>query len=547
MNPRPASHAVRNEKVYRSLSYVLVFLMMACIIMTIGNLIGALSPTSPAGTIAGLLLFIVIDRLYTHQQLKTLTPLSREWMITLGTQWIVIVLFSRFLLSSADGPDSLMADLSLLARGYIADLVTVEFMITLFLAMAAWAVAAQFLELLDEIGLDMKIALQENRAIVPSGTVPAHERMVNLILSTGIVVVILSVLTRLNVRMMLSNTDGFPRVELSRFSGTEAGALLYFVFGLALLSLSKLMTLQTHWNYLRIPVSSQDLPGRWALYSLLFLLILAVFISLLPAGDSLGLFSILQTLFVYLFGVLVFVARLVVMLILFLFSLPFLLFGMTPPIIAPSSPPPMLVMPPVEPTSSAPNPLWELIRSIILWGSLLAVVVYAFIQFVKQHEDILNALRRSRVTNWLVLAWQWLYRNVDKTRGYLSRAIADGWQSMFPRLAGRRILPRPYLLRPRSLDARRRVFFFYLAMIRRGGEQGLARRPSQTPSEYAVHLEEAVPSASDDIDSLTESFVRARYSRQEIDSQRADHARATWERIRHALQSKANREKSANQ
>ena len=536
MNPRPTSQAVRNERVYRSISYVLVFLMMACIVMSIGNLIRSLSPNSPAGTIAGVLLFIVIDRLYTHRQLKTLTPLSQEWMITLGAQWIVIVLFSRFLLSYADGPDSLMADLSLLARGYIADLITPEFVITLLLAMTAWAVVAQFLELLDEIGLDMKIASQESRIILQSGTIPAHERMVNLILSTGIVVVILSVLTRLNVRMMLSSTDGLPRVELSRFSGAEAGALLYFVFGLALLSLSKLMSLQTHWNYLRIPVSSQDLPRRWALYSLLFLLILAIFISLLPAGDSLGLFPILQTLFGYLFGVLVFIARLVVMLILLLFSLPFLLFGLAPPIVTPAAPPPMLVMPHVEPTSSAPNPAWELIRSIILWGSLLAIIVYAFIQFVKQHEDILKALRRSGVTNWLLLAWQWLYRGVQKTRGYMSRAIADGWQHMFARLEGTRIFPRPGLFSLRSLDPRQRVLFFYLAMIRRGGEQGLTRHPSQTPSEYAVRLEEIVPCAGDDIDSLTEAFVQARYSRQEIDSRRAHSVQATWARIRRALQ-----------
>ena len=544
MNPHPTSHVVQNEKVYRSISYVLVFLMMACIIMTIGNLIQSVSPNSPSGTIAGILLFIVIDRLYTHRQSKALTPLSREWMITLGAQWIVIVLFSRFLLSYADGPDSLMADLSLLARGYIADLFTLEFVITLFLAMAAWAVTAQFLELLDEIGLDMKVALHENPVIVHSGTLPAHERMVNLILSTGIIVVILSVLTRLNVRMMLSYTDGFPRVELSRFSGAEAGALLYFVFGLALLSLSKLMSLQTHWNQLRIPLSSKNLPRQWAVYSLSFLLVLAVVISLLPAGDSLGLFFIVRTLFGYIFAVLVFISQLIVALVLLLFSLPFLFFGKASPVITESSPPPLPVMPPVELVSTTPNPVWELIRSIFLWGSLLAIVVYAFIQFVKQHEDILHALRRSRVTNWLLLAWQWLYRNVKKTREHLSRAIAEAWQGMFPRLDGKRILPHPGLMRLRTLDPRRRVLFFYLAMIRRGGELGFTREPSQTPAEYAVRLEQAVPSAGDDIDSITEAFVQARYSRQEIDPQKADGVKAIWARIRRALQKKARGEKS---
>ena len=54
-------------------------------------------------------------------------------------------------------------------------------------------------------------------------------------------------------------SDGLPELELNSLSGGEAGVLLYFVFGLALLSLSRLMSLQTHWNRLRIPVSSDNL------------------------------------------------------------------------------------------------------------------------------------------------------------------------------------------------------------------------------------------------------------------------------------------------
>jgi hypothetical protein len=114
------------------------------------------------------------------------------------------------------------------------------------------------------------------------------------------------------------------------------------------------------------------------------------------------------------------------------------------------------------------------------------------------------------------------------------------------RLEGKHILPPVGLISLRTLDPRRRVYFFYLALIRRSGEQGVVRKPSQTPSEYAVQLEKALPLESEDIDSITAAFVEARYSRQEVDSRKAELVKATWGRIRRALQEKLKREKSGN-
>jgi hypothetical protein len=89
------------------------------------------------------------------------------------------------------------------------------------------------------------------------------------------------------------------------------------------------------------------------------------------------------------------------------------------------------------------------------------------------------------------------------------------------------------------LDPRRQIYFFYLAMIRRGAEQGLRRGPSQSPSEYAVLLEKALPSSVEDIDSITEAFVEARYSRHKVEPKEAALVKTTWARIRRALQNRS--------
>jgi len=118
----------------------------------------------------------------------------------------------------------------------------------------------------------------------------------------------------------------------------------------------------------------------------------------------------------------------------------------------------------------------------------------------------------------------------------ISRTIADAWQSIVSQSDGNRLFPRPSLLRLNTLDPRRQIYFFYLAMIRRGSEQGVERKPSQTPSEYAVKLESALPSVNEDVQAVTEAFVEARYSPRKINSEEANLVKAAWQRVRRALQ-----------
>ena len=77
--------------------------------------------------------------------------------------------------------------------------------------------------------------------------------------------------------------------------------------------------------------------------------------------------------------------------------------------------------------------------------------------------------------------------------------------------------------------------FYYLAMLRRGGEGGHARRPAQTPYEYAHALESQIPEIDQDVDGLTEEFIEARYSRHDIPPEHVGLVRRYWERIKRAL------------
>jgi hypothetical protein len=188
--------------------------------------------------------------------------------------------------------------------------------------------------------------------------------------------------------------------------------------------------------------------------------------------------------------------------------------------------------------------VWAFIRSIILWGGLAAIIIFALVQFVRQHENILASLRKWRITNWLILAWQWLYTNADQTRIGLSQAVAAGWKNILSRFERQRPFPGSGWINLRSLDPRRQIYFFYLAMIRRGEEHGLSRKPSQTPAEHAINLQRALPAASEDIESMTAAFVHARYSRQDVDARDAHLVKEIWARVRRAMQMKSREERS---
>jgi len=539
MNQSSNFNRVENPKAFGFISYMLVFLILACSVMTVGTLIQIEIPTWSSDIIAGITVFIIVDRLYTYKRMKVLIPFRREWTITYAAQWIVIGLFTKILLSFAKGPDALLRDISLFTRGKLVSSFSTEFIVTLLLAFLTWHIAGQFLKLLDEIGLDQKLVLAEASMPVEKDILPAHQRLVNLTLQLGIGLVILTVLTRVDLNTMC-NSDGTFK-GLSRFSGAEAGALFYFIFGFALLSLSRLISLHTNWNQQHIAVASNNLVRKWGLYSFFFILILTVVVSVLPAGDNLGLFSLLRILFDFLARIVFFIGQLIVFLVLLIFSLPFRLFGRGIPVQNPLRPAPTptpLPTPMAESALPINDPVLALIRSIFLWGALLVIVAFSLARFVKQHGGFQATLRKLPIASWMFFIWQWLSNNADKVRMAISCTIADAWQSIVSRSDGNRLFPRPSLLRLNTLDPRRQIYFFYLAMIRRGSEQGVERKSSQTPSEYAVKLENALPLVNEDVHAVTEAFVEARYSPRKINSEEANLVKAAWQRVRHALQTK---------
>jgi hypothetical protein len=222
------------------------------------------------------------------------------------------------------------------------------------------------------------------------------------------------------------------------------------------------------------------------------------------------------------------------------------LMGKPPPEHAP--PPPQLPQPP--PQSGSPVAWIEVLKSLLFWAAFLGIVGFAFFYYLRLHRDNLRLFRGFPVSRLWVDFWNWLRIRF----GRLTREVAGSFSAGLDRLRKRALktldqAPWGYI-HLTGLKPRQQVIFYYLAMVRRGGEIGLPRKPSQTPYEYAEFLagrlqsrlpqsetgaQEEKISISEDVANLTSQFVQARYSLGEVSNKQTSLVKVYWERIKHTL------------
>ncbi len=71
--------------------------------------------------------------------------------------------------------------------------------------------------------------------------------------------------------------------------------------------------------------------------------------------------------------------------------------------------------------------------------------------------------------------------------------------------------------------------------LRRAGQVGWRRKPSQTPYEYQESLAEEAPASEADVAVLTQAFVEARYDVREFSPEEAQIVKQAWQRVRKLL------------
>lgn len=514
----------RNERWAVWISHAIAIGMILCAALTVDQFLRRLIPAWGENLAPVLGFLVSIEAMYTKRALGRRSVLKLDWWLYRGTEWVVLLVGVRLWLYAVQGFEGFLEDLRFLAQDFSGTFFSAEYLLLLGVIFLTWGASNLFAEDLQLLEGDRDIVDFQMLGIAMQERSFGRTLLLNRIFLLGLIMVILTALVRADVGILWGDRT---RVETSGLY-----VFVYFILGLALLSMTHFSTLRATWVGEKVPFSG-ELARRWGLYALAFLLVVGALVLFLPTGFSLGPLDVLAYLISWVF----FISFVVYSLLLFaLVSLANFFFGAAEPARFNVDQPP-----PVPPgadlvSGEAAYPWLILAQNVLFWLVFLAVVGYAFYQFFRQHEALWEQISRAPLLRWVV-------RFMEALAGWArrgNRAVTEAVRSRVDQLRQRREgSARPgrfRLVNPLRYSPRERVQFFYLALVRRARERGIPRKPSETPDEYKNTLKEFLPEVEGDLDAFTETFVEARYSQHPITGDQAGVVRKIWDRIRRSLQ-----------
>lgn len=516
----------RNERWATLVNHFIVSLMMVCLAITLLMLAREIAPTGWNGSYLPILEFIIsVEAMYTWRRSRRWADVNVNGLVYWAIEWIVILIIIKLFLYTWNGFGQFRIDLALWQKDFFLNFFNTEMVFATLSSILIWVLSGLYAADLVQLEGDEVFFKLDDQEGLRSDRGKIRQNIVNRFFVTGFMMVLIQAAIHFDFKALRSEPD-IPGAAL-------ANILVYFLLGLVMLSQTRYAMLRANWAMDRIPVAA-NISRRWILFSFLFLLLAAGVAFLLPTRYSLGLLSTLNYI-VSVFSFIIYIIGLVIIfpilsLIGYLISF---IFGKSSsaPQESPALPP--QIQPPTNPITSQ-VPWLEFVKSFLFWAFLLGLVGYALYQYLSQNKELLTRLRRFPLFSWI---WGVL-QGIGNWLSGINQQVSQGIQTRIQALRDRRstlLKTAPGFINLRRLSPRQRVMFFYLALIRRGGEKGIPRALSQTPLEYEQSLRVNLPEAQEDLGSMTDAFMEARYSRHDVNEERASTVRKYWERVRRAL------------
>jgi hypothetical protein len=515
-----------NEILSLSFSRVLLIAMMTCVGITAVQVAQAFSPSWNGGFLPLICLLISAEVILMQSRLRKTHDLEHSVLFYRVIEIIVILVALKVILSFQAGWGEVLADLPDWPENFINSFLSSEYILSALIVLGVWGLTLWFALDLDEIENDVALVDASDMGGYYSNRSAIRKQMSNRFLMIGFVMIFLTAMFKIDFSALVSGNLIFHH------RSGAANILFYFLFGMLLLSQSHFSVLRAGWAWERIPIDVR-MARRWIAYSIVALVLVTGLAFLLPTSYSMGLLSTLQYIFMLLYSLLAGLFILILSPLLMLISYLIRLLGRNSPV--EELPQMALPTPPVEMAHSARPPWMDVLQSVLFWAIFIGVIGFAFYQYFRQNKDLVQKLKQLRGFKFLAQAWNWIRGRLGNFNQMVSAAVNSGVQKL------RSLISRPAsgeawgFVNLRRLTPRQQVLFFYLALVRRGGEAGIERKPSQTPFEYARSLDRTLPEASDSVDSMTDSFMEARYSLHVVDRERASLVKTWWEHVRQAL------------
>lgn len=353
-------------------------------------------------------------------------------------------------------------------------------------------------------------------------------------LQGGFVLAILAALTTVDLPSLVESDTIRNVGRLGLQPDMLLALLVYFLLGLWMLSYGRLIMMQARWASDGVQ-AGKEMASKWLRSSLALILGAALVAAFLPIGSTFAISLVLSAIVQLAIVFMQFLFLLFALIPVFLLSL----LGLAAPGGEGVEPAPAAPMAPEPATATPMDETAALILGGLFWFVVAAVAVVSLIFFVRERG---YPLQSASVRSWWRIFIGWLrklWQGASGRAAALSRAVrvrlpARKKEGEEGRLPWR-------FIRPGQLPPRERVRYFYLSVVRRAGEKGVARGKSETPAEYASDLKDEWPGAEGDIEALTGAFLEARYSRRDFEEEDVNPVKRAWKEVRATVRGRKRR------
>ena len=516
-----------NEYLSIIFSRILLIIMMTCFGTALIQVLQGFTPNWEASFLDWICCFISLESILVQNRLRKASDLDHSRTFYRVMEWVVILIFLKIVLYFQAGWGTLLDDLPNWSRDFIGSFFNTDYFLSVFVLAAVWGFTLWFVTDLEQIENDVAMVDASDMGGFYSNRSAVRRSLTNRFLTIGFVIVFMTALFTLDFEALFKGSVIF------RHRSGALNLIIYFLSGMLLLSQTQFSVLRAGWAWERIPIQPH-IARRWITYSLVALVLVTGIAFILPTSYSMGLLATMGYIFTLLFSLLAGLLLLIISPFILLMGWLLRLLGKN----SPNMPLPEITLPtpPPETVGQARPPWMDVVQSVLFWAIFVGVIGYAFYQYFKQNKELLQKIKQARGIKLLVQAWDWIRGRLRGINQAVSSAVGAGVQRL--RFFINRSAPKEAwnFINLRRLTPRQQVLFYYLALIRRGGETGLARKPSQTPYEYGRFLDKSLPEVGESVDSLTESFMEARYSNHIVEDDQIPLVQSYWERIRRALQ-----------
>lgn len=491
----------------------------------------------PLVRIIPFLFFITVEGIYTHRWLyKPAQRMLDKWAYR-GAELLLIYLMTRAYTWIVFGNRPVLANFLDYLKSPGVVLIDSYALFTFVMAIFAWVWALSLTDLFSDLAIDEGEAIyylipkkeraDDYRPFQINRTALVQRFYIQWVWGGGLMLILTALSTIDLPSAVLGFTLNVSRLGLHPLLLTAL--IAYFIAGFLLVSQANLTVKKARW--LREgAVVHPEVERSWYRHSLRLIGIVAFLTAFLPIGSTTPIGRFLAWLLSYLF--LAFTAM-----IAFLWGLLALLFPQSQnseaiPTPTPEPLPTISPLPTLPPQSTQPpSEVAQFIFSSAFWALAIVLSVIAISFYLRERGVKLN--KTTAKITWQKI-WKWLREGFGSLKAQaveLQKMLTISQKKSKETSQNGRATPFQFI-RVNGLIPREQIKYFYLSTLRRAEEKGIARNKSETPAEFVETLKTHFPEAEEEVDTLTQAFLHARYSKKEIASDEVNSVKNKWKQMR---------------